>query len=131
VAFTVPQFPLTCDIYDGPWLSKVFRLSSSCNLGQGRRVQPVEIFENAVPAQYNVTPQLLLPALTDVRDFSAAPQPDVVEVPSGSNRWYAIWAVDDIGKGFPNEHRFAMLYKIFEGKNPIDFAGCIWPTPIT
>src|SRR6516225_6952205 len=54
---------------------------------------------------------LRLPFGTDVRDSTAPAGADVVEVPAGSGRIYsAVW-VDDIGSGFANEHRFALLAK--------------------
>jgi hypothetical protein len=60
--------------------------------------------------------QLLLPALTDIRYSSLLPSGawvgDCVEAPAGSGRYYAVWAVDDAGKGFANEHRVAILYPL-------------------
>jgi len=130
VAFTLPDFNLTCDIYTGPWTSKVLRLSTDCNLAQGRRVVPVWIFEVVAPTVYTLSTQLLLPAGTDVRDGSCGGQPDLVDVPAGSGRWYSVMTVDDMGKGFPNEYRLAILHKIFEQMNPVLFPGANWPTPI-
>jgi hypothetical protein len=52
---------------------------------------------------------LLLPKLTDVRPPQATGQGDVLEVPSGTGRYYWVASVDDVGKGFANEHRFAYL----------------------
>lgn len=58
-----------------------------------------------VPAQMHI----FLPALADVRDGKASGGADVVEVPLYSGRFYNVLFVDDLGKGFPNEHRFAYL----------------------
>jgi len=58
---------------------------------------------------------ILLPPLTDIRDsFSTAAGSSrpIVEVPAGSKRYYGVTFVDDIGKGFPNEHRFACIIKL-------------------
>ena len=55
---------------------------------------------------------VMLPRGTDIRDLKAAGGGDLVEVPSGSGRFYNIAFVDDIGLGFPNEHRFAMAVGI-------------------
>src|SRR5262245_12597888 len=56
---------------------------------------------------------LLCPALTDVRDevheLRNSAHGDIVEVPAGSGRYYGVTQCDDIGKGFSNEHRCAML----------------------
>jgi hypothetical protein len=61
---------------------------------------------------------LRLPKATDVRDSAAASGTDVIECPTGSGRVYDVVWVDDIGAGFANEHRFALLAK----KSP-------WPVP--
>jgi len=128
--FTVPEFPLTCNIYDGPWIGKSFRNISECNLAQGRRGMPSVILDDGAPTDYTVLSQLLLPSLTDVRDGSCGGESDIIECPAGSGRWYSVVTVDDLGKGFPNEHRFALLHKIWEALNPLVFPGADWPTPI-
>jgi len=74
--------------------------------------------------------QLLLPALTDVRSGVVAAVPDFVEVPAGSGRWYQVYAVDDIGKGFANEHRIAVILAVSALVNPTAYAGIVWPVPI-
>lgn len=74
------------------------------NLAIGRRVNLP--FEATITA---AMPWLLLPALTDIRQQWNGLPPDMVEVPAGSNRFYGVIGVDDIGKGFANEHRFAIL----------------------
>lgn len=78
---------------------------------------------------------LLLPKLADVRQaLSSDDYGDCVEVPAGSQRYYAVVQVDDIGKGFANEHRFALIvaltgqYGVLFGatwNQPAD-----WPQPI-
>lgn len=64
---------------------------------------------------------LLLPVGTDVRgpqdtvsntDASTQVKGDYVECPSGSGRYYVVAFVDDIGKGFTNEHRDACLFAV-------------------
>jgi hypothetical protein len=69
--------------------------------------------------QNQVSMYLLVPAGTDLRDNHNLTGSDVVVVPAGSGRGYFVDQVDDLGKGFANEHRFALLSK----------AGA-WPTPI-
>jgi hypothetical protein len=130
MAFTVPTFNLVCDVYTGPWSTKVLRLSPSCNLAIGRRTAQPSLDWGANAPQTHALPRLLLPALTDIRDGSCNGVQDVVEVPSGSGRWYQVLGVDDVAKGFPNEFRFADLSKIYQQMNPIDYPGLQWPTPI-
>jgi len=130
MAFTLPEFNILCNVFTGPWIGKVLRISLACNIAQGRRVMPFLIGENGAPTLFTTTSQLLLPAETDIRDGSVGGEADIVEAPAGSGRWYSVISVDDMGKGFPNEHRFALLHKIFEAMNPLLFPGANWPTPI-
>jgi hypothetical protein len=89
------------------------------NLAWGRRVNAAQPFASTTGFAAGTSPVLLLPPHTDIRDPFTASGADYVEVPSGSGRWYRVYYVDDIGKGFGNEHRAAMLVK-----------QTIWPAPI-
>jgi hypothetical protein len=60
----------------------------------------------------------LLPRGTDVRDIKDPAGADVCEIPANTGRFYDVVWVDDLGLGFPNEHRFAEVI----GKIP-------WPVP--
>jgi hypothetical protein len=72
-----------------------------------------------------------LPAGTDIRDeYCAGNIYDLVEVPSGSGRWYTTSLVDDVAKGFPNEYRLAAIRKVSGSVFPGNFPGMTWPTPI-
>jgi hypothetical protein len=51
---------------------------------------------------------LLLPPGTDIRSGVLGTADDV-EVPAGSGRFYEVEFVDDVGKGFANEYRVALL----------------------
>jgi len=133
MSFELPTFNLPVDIYTGPWLTKTLRVSTVGNLAYSKRIalesgglDPTSPTSSAVTVM-----QLLLPPLTDVRDrYNGGPY-DVVEAPSGSGRWYCVLGVDDIGKGFANEHRCALVQKIAANINAVAFAGLNWPTPIT
>jgi len=131
--FVVPDFNLDCDFYTGPWLTKIFRFRVKGNLAWGRRVQNPQLTGSFIPGgNVSVTMTLLLPAGTDVRDASqsGSPELEIVEVPATSGRWYGVATVDDVGKGFANEHRAAVLTKIFQQLDPVQFAGLLWPTPM-
>jgi len=130
MAFSLPNFNLLCDVYTGPWLAKVLRISDvPCNLALGRRVQQpgatFTTFEFGAAA-----PSVLLPPRTDVRDFSCVTGYDVLEVPKGTGRWYAVMQVDDVGRGFANEYRIAFPVKAVQAVDATEFAGSFWPTPI-
>ena len=131
MAFTVPTFPLECQIYTGPWATKVFRDFAQCNLAMGRRVNQVHVTAGQAGQTYGSQPILLLPALTDIRDSSCGLEPDFVQCPDDSGRWYVVQLVDDVAKGFENEYRMATLGKIFQGVDgPATYPGLFWPTPI-
>jgi hypothetical protein len=83
----------------------------------------------AVLKTFLQTPTLLLPKLADVRPpiITGGQWGDCVEVPAGSLRYYAVLQVDDIGKGFANEHRFAILVPL-TGRINVVF-GASWGQP--
>jgi len=131
MAFTVPTFNLAVDIWSGPWLTASLRISTMGNLAFGRRVQQ-QFQDFEVPQVEGASLQmgLLLPAGTDLHDgFQGFPS-DVIEVPSGSGRWYGLVAYDDVGKGFSNEYRFALITKIAQNVDPVRYLGLFWPTPV-
>lgn len=117
MAFTVPTFNLPVGIWRlGTPTSSPPDVSTLGNLAWGRRVSS----EQGNPGGgATLLMTLLLPVGTDVRSFVVVGGPDIVEVPLGSGRYYNCRAVDDIGKGFPNEHRAAVL----EAFSP-------WPAPV-
>lgn len=143
MGFSVPSFPLLCGVYTGPFVGRVFRFDVMANLAFGRRVSiggPLSYYFNEpYPIVLESNAQLLTPAGTDLRDQSQHPLAafnpiDIVEVPALSGRWYLVTGVDDIGKGFPNEHRSAWLVKAGEyldNSGPGGrWTGCIWPIPM-
>jgi hypothetical protein len=130
MAFSVPDFNLLCDVYTGPWVGKVLRIVGlPCNLAFGRRVQTnyVTGFDGGGVAAVS---NLLVPARSDVRDYSCVSGYDVFEVPSGTGRFYYSSAVDDVGRGFPNEYRIVILAKVAFNVNNAEYPGGFWPTPI-
>lgn len=129
MAYTVPTFNLTANIFrfSGGTYSNVG--STVCNLAMGRRIGWQEYAGDA-STFYGLTPALLVPAGTDLRDTSCQVNPDVVEVPAGSGRWYCCSCVDDIGKGFANEHRVATLQKVGWYTPWTTWGFSAWPFPI-
>jgi hypothetical protein len=120
MAYSVPVFNITVTInrhatgkVGGP------DVSSLANLAWGRRVAAPASGGTAMLGVVFVSPVLLLPLGTDIRDLYCPSGADFVEAPAGSGRWYSVAVVDDIGKGFSNEHRAAVLVK----SSP-------WPQPI-
>jgi hypothetical protein len=119
-----------CKVYTGPWLTKVFRFEVECNLALGRRVQQqFQDFDVPEDQASSLQMGLLLPALTDLRDQFQGGQNDVIEVPSDSGRWYGLECYDDVGKGFSNEYRLAVISKIAEAVDGTAYAGLEWPIP--
>lgn len=119
MAFSVPVMPLKCKIWTGPGHAGAARLSDvPCNLAPGRRLlmQWWDWPHFGSPA-VNIT--LLLPAGTDVRGWNDPAAPDELECPQGTGRFYLVNQVDDFGKGFANEHRFAVLEQLLPWPQPI------------
>lgn len=127
--FRVPTFNLTCNVWSrasvptGPvdisTLPPPRIAGLACQLRAPGKLSTAQDELN----YWIFAAELLVPAGTDLRDnFSwdgvAINKPDFVEVPAGSGRGYTVVAVDDVGKGFSNEHRFAFIFK-----NPK------WPIP--
>jgi hypothetical protein len=119
MAFTVPQFNTLCAIRTGGSLVGAPRLEVLGNLAWGKRVNVSATGGTGIAGFLVMTMSLLLPAGTDVRGRQNASGPDSVEVPAGSGRFYLVTFVDDVGRGFANEHRCAELQQTG-----------VWPTPI-
>lgn len=119
MAFQPPTFNLAVAIWHSPFPAYAFpSLVTMGNLAYSRRIAAL------IPVGIT-TPSLLVPALTDIRAaFNGVPE-DVIEVPAGSKRFYAVESVDDAGKGFANEHRVASLAQIVTG-----FFGFPLPVPL-
>jgi hypothetical protein len=121
MSFTLPTFNLLCNVWTGTAPPPGARRAQfPCNLAWGRRVNTSL---DSVGAFWPTT--ILLPALADIRTITqtgVASGNDVVEVPAGSGRYYVAEHVDDIGKGFSNEHRGAILIATRQYGD--------WPTPI-
>lgn len=119
MSFTLPTFNITCNVWSNGVnpLANPPRATFPCNLAFGRRVQNNPT-AGGIPG---IRMTLLLPVGTDIRSQFNASGYDTVEVPAGSGRLYWVQGVDDIGKGFPNEHRAALIY----ATSGYGF----WPTP--
>jgi hypothetical protein len=117
-AFNIPVFNLKAFIYHhaGQDMNHpgVPDLEVSCNLANGRIAHvPLWLARPPSPDRLSMSSSLLLPKGTDIRDQSCEGGPDVVEVPIFSGRFYWVTYVDDIAKGFSNEHRWAVIQKIW------------------
>jgi hypothetical protein len=121
--FSVPEFPVVAAIW-GPNAAGdlIFRLTAPCNVAVGRRVTSQA--DRAGALQFQILHFLLFPRGTDVRDgfMHPATGADFIEVPEGSQRWYVVASVSDLGQGFENEHRVALAVK---GE-----VGGAWPEPL-
>lgn len=120
--FTLPTFNLVCDIYGNTvagyppnFPTRVLRQAAvSCALVCGRRTGGgLSATTGGVSGAPLFAMSLLLPALTDIRGIQdTGLVADIVEVPSGSGRWYRVPWVDDVAKGHANEFRVALVVAI-------------------
>jgi hypothetical protein len=116
--YILPTFNLLVNVWTaGTAPPAAPRTTCMGNLAFGRRTGPV------LPGVASSLMQLLVPAGTDIRDgVNGPPGRDLLEVPAGTGRYYQVNVVDDLGKGFANEHRVVLCSK-FQG-----FGN--WPIPI-
>jgi hypothetical protein len=132
MAFVVPEFPLAVDIYTGPFSTRVLRVSTVCNLALGRRGTIGALQDVSPGAPFTGPMYVLFPRGTDVRDLAGTnTDEDLLDIPAGSGRWYFVQLVDDVGKGFANEHRYAAVSKASGAFDPAAFGAMRWPTPLT
>jgi hypothetical protein len=114
MAFTLPTFNVVCNVWTNALITNPPTFSVTVNLTPGRRgffVEPLITNSgalNAVAGWGNMM-EILAPKLTDLRGPQNNGVTQVVECPAGSARYYYVCWVDDIGKGFANEHRLALV----------------------
>ncbi len=131
MAFTVPDFNISVDVFRGPWLTKVFAFTADANASFGRRV--LLQWQDAADVELVVGQsvcQLLMPAGTDIRSRIAAPANDIIEIPSSSGRFYQVAAVDTTARGFLNEHVMAQCLQVSVNIDAVRYAGLVWPIPM-
>jgi hypothetical protein len=131
-SFTLPTFNLDVNQWlypNNPTLS-VFpdvSLIGASNLAWGRRFNVASTGGTGVAGVLTQGMVLLLFPLTDIAGVAEG-YGDVVEVPAGSGRFYTVQFVDDLGKGFANEHRGALLSHGYT--NPVTPSGVVpWARP--
>jgi hypothetical protein len=119
VAYTVPTFNLLADVATcavprvvamPPGVVRI--VAQVCNLAWGMRVNVAGTGGTGLPGVPIACLTLLLPKGADIRGPQDTVSNDMVEVPRGTGRWYGVYAVDDIGRGFANEHRVALLLAV-------------------
>lgn len=118
--FRVPRFNLVARVWHGtPAIPPAAApdLSPQCQLVWDRAAD-IPFVRSSTPFRLGHVMKVRFPARTDVRDQNSTTNADVVEVPSGSGRFYLVFWVDDVGRGFANEYRQAMVMAIAP-----------WPTP--
>lgn len=128
--YVLPAMPLACSIWRVIGLGKNYAtpdVSTICNLTPGRRVTKTDIAGLSSTVDY--TPSyILLPPLTDIRAAWNSQTEDLVEVPAGSHRFYMVMSVEDLGKGFANEHRQAVIF--YQQQGSLLFASGVIPAPV-
>lgn len=122
--FAAPVFNLSVKIWRSTnAVTNPADVTTSGNLTPGSRNTFVNNPPSSAATSFNVT-YLALPKLTDIRGLLNALRGDTVEAPAGSGRYYICQFVEDVGKGFPNEYRRAVLWQ----NHTVAFAP-IWPLP--
>jgi hypothetical protein len=131
-SFAMPNFNLDAAVWHNPGSYPPDYpppdLTLKCNLANGRVSHILNVQQRTPTAQVLIAgSSALFPANSDIRDAACFSNPDVVEIPHGSGRFYWVAYCDDIAKGFANEHRWAVLGKVHAG----NFWGPYrWPVPL-
>jgi hypothetical protein len=142
--FIVPTFNLLCNVWvranwdaGGPGFGNppnfanapcALRFDQKAAYFAGTSFTTVFLDTLIVPAGAD----LQFPAYNGANTFQ---DPDIVEVPSGSNKWYFIMDVHDAAKGYSNEYRLAFILagQAVTGTRLATAAGYpwgpVWPTP--
>lgn len=131
MAFIVPAFPLAVNVWHGGGAFTYLApdVATMGNLTPGRRSM-LAVTPTSTSIQV-IEMELLLPKLTDVRcNYNLVGSTDTIEVPAGSNRFYRVGAVDDIGKGFANEHRIVWMNYLLQGSTFSDVGAIPAPVPL-
>ena len=119
--YVLPIFPVTANVWRGndAFPQPVPDLATEAVLLRNEQI--ITVGGNQLE-----TMLMKFPALTDVRDaYSIGATADYIEYPAASGRYYRVLYVDDLAKGFPNQHRFAVVYKTVNPQT-----GALWPVPI-
>jgi hypothetical protein len=120
MGFSVPNFNLDCNVWHLPSAPPAApSLVVKANLALGRRISS---YQGLYSPDNEPVMSLLLNPGEDVRGPQCTGGGSIVEVPAGTGRFYRVIGVDDSGKGFPNEHRVALIAWT------TDFGQ--WPSPI-
>lgn len=108
----LPAMPLTCNVWHNgntnPASPDISGLKCQLYVTAHLAVLAGALTSHPASCQF-----LYLPKGTDVRGADTEPGPDIVQCPAGTNRWYQVTWVDDVAKGFANEFRVALIFKVF------------------
>jgi hypothetical protein len=142
MGFPTPTFAVAVNlwrgatIHTGPWPlpapDETFNANLSYAKGRAQLAQYVIVSPGRIVPI--IATELLCPKLTDIRGHVAAAfDGDLVEVPAGTNRLYAVLFVEDVGKTFANEYRLALILQLTSAV--IGYTGYtlggnyLWPQP--
>jgi hypothetical protein len=119
MSYVIPNFNIVCNIYDPdtPGVPEIPSnppriVAQECALVYGRRVNVASTGGTTLPGVPLMAMSLLVPKGTDIRGPQDTTSFDMVECPAGTGRWYWVCAVDDIGRGWANEHRSASIFAL-------------------
>jgi hypothetical protein len=140
MAFNTPTFNLTVNLWSATLVTNPPTMSFLACLSPGRRTMLLapSTLTNPVYVQvptWGPTSELMCPKGTDIRGAQNSGMTNVVECPAGSARYYLVLFVEDVGKGFPNEYRLALLKQCDFGTVALtDFQAVFgtvppWPVP--
>jgi hypothetical protein len=123
MAYNLPTLNLTVNVWHGTnFPPNVEDATYDCNLQFAQHSKADIATQLLYSSMY-----LLLPKGTDIRGAWDGLNPDTVEVPAGTGRYYIVLFVDDVGKGFANEYRVAAINQV---NDPQATFGIPFPVPL-
>lgn len=99
--------------------------TTAANLMMGLRRSNITLIESV--AAFSSFLYLCVAKGYDIRGWWDGSGGDYVEAPAGTNRYYQVMAVDDVGKGFSNEYRIAFMQQVTQ---PFALFGIPFPVPL-
>lgn len=130
MGFRPPAFPLTASVWHNGGVGGAYAtpdLVLTVNLSPGRRVLVAQALVSS-PGQTPWFVELLAPMRSDIRAAWNGGVSDLVEVPAGTGRFYVVYAVDDVGRGFLNEYRLALVN--YQPSGTAVFGAGLHPAPV-
>lgn len=132
MAYVLPTFNLLANVWHAYDATLTNYASPDAtvlvNLSPGKRTMVAADPGFTSSILYNFVMEMLVAKDTDIRTSNETTLADLIECPKDTGRFYAVRYVDDIGKGFANEHRLVLVR--MWNRDPMIFKDTTVPFPV-